>query len=42
MDVVSWGNPVGLIIFLCGLGLALVLAAVAARLVAGTVRALKR
>jgi hypothetical protein len=38
MDVVSWGNPVGIIIFLNGVGAALVLLAVAVRVVSGSKR----
>lgn len=37
MFVVTWGNPVGLIIFLAGLGVALVLYAIAIRIVASVV-----
>jgi formate-dependent nitrite reductase membrane component NrfD len=35
MDVVTWGNPVGIIIFLNGVGAALLLLALAVRVAGG-------
>ena len=38
MDIVGWGSPIGLTIFLVGLGIAVFLLCLAARLVGGRFR----
>lgn len=42
MDVVTWGNPVGLIIFFSGTAFALLLLACAVRVAAGVSGAVRR